>query len=93
MMFSEDFSEYGLPGRHHYDGEPVPYCYGLFGGHSKERYDAAPGGTFMTKLPYLPSNHQSNFAPDPEPTLRGGVCTLTSAALVYLPVAGATKSP
>ncbi len=91
MMFSEDFSEYGLPGPYHYDGEPVPYCYWLFGGHSKERYDAAPGGTFMAKLPYLPSNHQSNFAPDPEPTLRGGVCALTSAALAYLPAASATQ--
>jgi amidohydrolase len=91
MMFSEDFSEYGLPGRHHYDGEPVPYCYWLFGGHSKKLYDAAPGNTLMAKLPYLPSNHQSNFAPDPEPTLRGGVCALTSAALAYLPAAGAAQ--
>ena len=24
MMFSEDFSQYGLPGRHHYEGEPIP---------------------------------------------------------------------
>jgi hypothetical protein len=42
----------------------------------------------MTKMPYLPSNHQSNFAPDPEPTLRVGVCALTSAALAYLPATG-----
>jgi amidohydrolase len=91
MMFSEDFSEYGLPGRHHYGGEPVPYCYWLFGGHSKARYDNAPGDTLMAKLSYLPSNHQSNFAPDPEPTLRGGVCALTSAALAYLPAAGAAQ--
>jgi len=90
-MFSEDFSEYGLPGRHHYGVEPVPYCYWLFGGHSKARYDAAPGDTLMVKLSYLPSNHQSNFAPDPEPTLRVGVCALTSEALAYLPAAGAAK--
>ena len=31
MMFSEDFSQYGLPGRHHYNGEPIPYCYWVFG--------------------------------------------------------------
>ena len=49
MMFSEDFSQYGLPGRHHYDGEPIPYCYWVFGGHSQERY-AAPGDSFITKL-------------------------------------------
>ena len=35
MMFSEDFSQYGLPGRHHYEGEPIPYCYWVFGGHSQ----------------------------------------------------------
>ena len=42
MMASEDFSRYGLPGFNHYDGEPIPYCYWFFGGHSRERYDSAP---------------------------------------------------
>ena len=79
MMFSEDFSQYGLPGRHHYNGEPIPYCYWVFGGHSQERYDAAPGDSFITKLAHLPSNHQPNFAPQPESTLRVGVRALTSA--------------
>jgi amidohydrolase len=88
MMGSEDFSKYGLPGRHHYGGEPVPYCFWLFGGISRERYNAAPGNNLMAKLPYLPSNHQPNFAPDPEPTLRVGVYALTSAALAYLPAVG-----
>jgi metal-dependent amidase/aminoacylase/carboxypeptidase family protein len=78
MMFSEDFSQYGLPGRHHYDGEPIPYCYWVFGGHSQERYDAAPGHTFITKLPNLLFNHQANFAPEPESTLRVGVCACQS---------------
>lgn len=85
IMASEDFSQYGLPGRHHYGGEPVPYCVWGFGGHSQERYNAAPGNSLMTKMPYLPSNHQPNFAPDPEPTLRVGIYALTSAALAYLP--------
>lgn len=88
MMASEDFSKYGLPGRHHYGGEPIPYCYWFFGGHSKERYDSAPGDNPIAKLPHLPSNHQSNFAPDPEPTLRGGVSALTSAALAYISAIG-----
>jgi amidohydrolase len=87
FMGSEDFSRYGLPGRHHYGGEPVPYCFWFFGGLSQERYNAAPGDTPIGKLPYLPSNHQSNFAPDPEPTLRVGVRALTSATLAYLPAA------
>lgn len=87
MMFSEDFSQYGLPGRHHYNGEPIPYCYWVFGGHSQERYDAAPGDSFITKLAHLPSNHQPNFAPQPESTLGVGVRALTSAALAYLPAA------
>ncbi len=88
LMTSEDFSQYGRPGPHHYDGDPVPYCVWEFGGHSRERYNAAPGDSLMAKMPYLPSNHQSNFAPDPEPTLRVGVYALTSAALAYLPAAG-----
>ncbi len=88
IMGSEDFSQYGLPGRHHYDGEPVPYCFWLFGGISQEHYNAAPGNSLMAKLPYIPSNHQPNFAPDPEPTLRVGVYALTSAALAYLPAVG-----
>ena len=89
IMFSEDFSQYGLPGRHHYEGEPIPYCYWVFGGHSQELYDAAPGDTLMAKLSYLPSNHQPTFAPEPESTLRVGVRALTSGALAYLPIAGA----
>jgi amidohydrolase len=88
LMTSEDFSQYGRHGPHHYDGDPVPYCVWIFGGHSRERYNAAPGDSLMAKMPYLPSNHQSNFAPDPEPTLRVGVYALTSAALAYLPAAG-----
>jgi amidohydrolase len=88
LMYSEDFSQYGLAGHNHYDGEPVPYCYWVFGGHSQERYNAAPGNTLMAKMPYLPSNHQSNFAPEPEPTLCFGVYALTSAALAYLPATG-----
>ncbi len=88
MMASEDFSRYGLPGRHHYGGQSIPYCYWFFGGYSRERYDSAPGDNPIAKLPHLPSNHQSNFAPDPEPTLRGGVSALTSAALAYLPAVG-----
>jgi len=88
LMTSEDFSQYGHPGRHHYGGESIPYCVWVFGGHSQERYNAAPGDSLMAKIPYLPSNHQSNFAPEPEPTLRIGVYALTSAALAYLPSAG-----
>ncbi|HEY6536894.1 MAG TPA: amidohydrolase [Candidatus Nitrosocosmicus sp.] len=88
IMASEDFSRYGLPGRHHYGGEPIPYCVWGFGGHSRERYNTAPGDNLMAKMPYLPSNHQSNFAPEPKSTLRVGICALTSAALAYLPDAG-----
>jgi len=85
-----DIYDYNLA-VHHYGGEPVPYCFWFFGGHSRERYNAAPGYTPIAKLSYLPPNHQSNFAPDPEPTLRGGVSALTSAALAYLPATGVQK--
>jgi hippurate hydrolase len=91
LMYSEDFSQYGLPGRHHYYGEPIPYCYWVFGGHSGERYNTAPGDSLMAKIPYLPSNHQPDFIPDPEPTLRTGVRALTSAALAYLPANGSVQ--
>jgi len=90
-MWSEDFSQYGLPGRHHYYGEPIPYCVWLFGGHSRERFNAAPGDSLTAKTPYLPSNHQPNFIPDPEPTLRTGLYALTSAALAYLPATGCVQ--
>ena len=89
MMFSEDFSQYGLPGHHHYEGESIPYCYWVFGGHSQELYDAAPGDTLMAKLSHLPSNHQPTFAPEPGSTLRVGVSALTSGALAYLPAGDA----
>jgi hippurate hydrolase len=89
LMFSEDFSQFGLPGRHHYEGEPIPYCYWIFGGHSQELYNAAPGQTLMAKMSYLPSNHQPTFAPVPESTLLTGVRSLTSAALAYLPAVDA----
>jgi hippurate hydrolase len=79
IMASED------PGRNHFYGEPIPYCVWEFGVHSRERYNAAPGDSLMAKIPYLPSNHQPNFIPDSEPTLRTGVRALTSAALAYLP--------
>ena len=92
VMGSEDFSQYGLPGRHHYYGEPIPYCVWVFGGHSRERYNAAPGDSLTAKVPYLPSNHQPNFIPDPEPTLRTGVCALTSAALACLPATGSFQN-
>ncbi|HEY7081162.1 MAG TPA: amidohydrolase [Nitrososphaeraceae archaeon] len=90
LMYSEDFSQFGLPGRHHYDGEPIPYCYWGFGGHSQELYDAAPGDNLMAKILNLPSNHQPTFAPVPKSTIRVGVTALTSAALAYLPCSGAT---
>lgn len=36
----------------------------------------------------MPSNHRSNFVPDPETTILDGVYALTSAALEYLPDVG-----
>jgi hypothetical protein len=80
-----DFVSTRFQKRNHYYGEPIPYCVWVFGGHSRERYNAAPGDSLMAKIPFLPSNHQPDFIPDPEPTLRTGVCALTSAALAYLP--------
>jgi hypothetical protein len=69
---------------------PVPYCVWVFGGHSRERYNAAPGDSLMAKMPYLPSNHQPNFVPDPEPTLRTGVYPNFRSASI-LPATGSVQ--
>ena len=51
----------------------------------------ALGDTPIAKLPNLPSNHQPNFAPDPESTLREVYVHSLLAALAYLPAAEAVR--
>jgi metal-dependent amidase/aminoacylase/carboxypeptidase family protein len=42
MMASEDFSRYGIPGRHHYDGEPIPYCFWFLAGYHRKDIKPCP---------------------------------------------------
>lgn len=72
-MGGEDFSQYGRT------VEKVPIC--MF------RVGAVPIAKFeesrRTGAP-LPSLHSSKFAPDPDPTIKTGVMTMTGAALELL---------
>jgi len=71
VMGGEDFSEYGRAG--------VPATMLWVGAVSQKKYDAAKAAGTT-----LPSLHSSEFAPDPEPTLKTGISTLTLGALELL---------
>jgi len=70
-MAGEDFAEYVRAG--------VPGFYFRVGATPAARFEAAHGD--LTRLPAL---HSSEFAPDPEPTLKTGVSALTLTALDLL---------
>lgn len=73
VMGGEDFSEYGRT------EEKIPGLIFWIGAVNPEEYAAtvAAGGSF-------PSLHSPFFAPDPEPTIKTGVRTMTIAALELL---------
>lgn len=71
VMAGEDFAEYVRAG--------VPGFYFRIGATAPERFAAAKGD-----LSRLPALHSSEFAPDPEPTLKTGVAALTLSALELL---------
>ena len=71
VMGGEDFSEYGRAG--------VPATLLWVGAVSPKKYEAAKAAGTP-----LPSLHSSEFAPDPEPTLKTGIATLTAGALELL---------
>ena len=71
VMGSEDFSEFGRAG--------IPSLQFNVGAVNVAKYEASKReGTS------LPSLHSSEFAPDPQPTIRTGVISLTAAALEVL---------
>jgi amidohydrolase len=71
VMAGEDFAEFVRAG--------VPSVYFRLGEVVAAQFAAAGGDT--TKLPAL---HSSEFAPDPEPTIKTGAAALTLAALELL---------
>ena len=71
VMGSEDFSEFGRAG--------IPSLQYNVGAVNVAKFEASKkDGTS------LPSLHSSEFAPDPQPTIRTGVISLTAAALEVL---------
>jgi len=72
LMASEDFGEFGRAAN-------VPYLEFWLGATPAAKLEAAHGD--FTKVPGL---HSSEFAPDPEPTLKAGASALTVAALELL---------
>jgi hippurate hydrolase len=68
VMGAEDFSEYGRAG--------VPAVILWVGAVERKKYDAAKAAGKP-----LPSLHSSEFAPDPEPTIKAGVTAMTLSAL------------
>ena len=74
VMGGEDFGLYGRT------PQKVPICMFWLGAVSPEKVEASkkPGA------PALPSLHSSRYAPDPEPTLKTGVKSLTAIALDLL---------
>ncbi len=72
LMASEDFGEFGK-------GAGAPSLELFLGATPAAKFEAAHGD--WSKLPGL---HSPEFAPDPEPTLKGGMSALTLAALELL---------
>jgi len=72
IMASEDFGDFGRAAN-------APYIEFALGATPAEKLEAAHGDA--TKVPGL---HSSEFAPDPEPTLKAGAAALTVAALEIL---------
>jgi amidohydrolase len=71
VMAGEDFSEYGRAG--------VPATVVWVGTVEPKKFEAAKAGGSP-----LPSLHSSEFAPDPAPSIRTGVETVTLAAIELL---------
>jgi len=71
---AEDFSEFGQT------AERVPICMWWVGGTDPAKVTASE----RTGVP-LPSNHSAKFAPEPEPTLKTCVTSMTAAVLELLP--------
>src|SRR6266536_729115 len=71
VMGAEDFSEYGRAG--------VPAVILWVGAVDRKKFDAAKAAGTP-----LPSLHSSEFAPDPEPTIKAGVTAMTLSALELL---------
>lgn len=84
VMGGEDFSQFGR------EAQDVPTVIFWVGAVGEDAFEAAANGGDP-----LPSLHSPFFAPDPEPTLRTGVITMTEGALALFanPPAPAQQNP
>ncbi len=73
MTAAEDFTYYGRT------TDRVPLFFWRVGGTAPEKFEESK----RTGIP-VPSNHNSGFAPVPEPTLRTAVTSMTAAVLDLL---------
>jgi hippurate hydrolase len=73
-MASEDFQLFGLAAK-------VPSVIYWLGGVPQAKWDAAQNGGAA-----IPSLHNGGWAPDPGPTIATGVETMTTAAVMLMPV-------
>ena len=71
---AEDFTYFGRT------LDKVPICIWWVGGTAPEKFEESK----RTGVP-VPSNHNSGFAPVPEPTLKAAVTSMTAAVLELLP--------
>jgi hippurate hydrolase len=73
LMVGEDFSLYGRT------KEKVPICIFWLGTISESLYQA-----HLTEGKPLPTLHSAEYAPDPLPSIRTGIVSMTGAALELL---------
>jgi metal-dependent amidase/aminoacylase/carboxypeptidase family protein len=73
VMGSEDFGVFGL------EGHKIPVVMFRLGAMYPDKFAAAEAAGTV-----LPGPHNSHFQPDPEPTLRTGVVSMTSVAISLL---------
>ena len=72
-MVGEDFGRYGQV------APKIPSLMYRLGTVNQERYQQS-----VVSATRLPTLHSANFAPDPEPTIKTGVLTMSEAALLLL---------
>jgi hippurate hydrolase len=70
---SEDVGYFGLP------GHQIPLVYYWLGAANPEKFKEA-----VAAGKELPGPHNSRFQPDPEPTLKAGVASMTAVAIALL---------
>lgn len=88
---AEDFPLYGTAGTDLYSGPAVPTVYWMVGSVGAKQWEAAAATTGADRSAHVPPNHSPAYAPDPVPTLRTAIGSLSAAALEFLAGAPPTE--